>query len=145
MNTAVHTINTEMAALRKTHQECFACGVSSSMGLHLHFEVDAAGIARAGWMPDAVFRSYPDRVHGGILATMLDSAMVHALFARGIAGVTVEMTLRYKTAVRVDEPVQIAGRVESVRHGIYFCQAELTQDGRTAVTAHAKFMAPVAG
>ena len=68
---------------RESHRECFACGIGQGGGLRLHFEVGADGLAHAIWVPEAVFRSYSDRVHGGVVATLLDSAMVHALFARG--------------------------------------------------------------
>jgi myo-inositol-1(or 4)-monophosphatase len=35
--------------------------------------------------------SFPDTVHGGILATALDAAMVHALFAEGVSARTARM------------------------------------------------------
>jgi acyl-coenzyme A thioesterase PaaI-like protein len=127
--------------LRDSHLECFACGVCHGTGLHLHFEVGADGVALAVWQPSPVFRSYPDRVHGGVIATLLDSSMVHALFARGVAGVTAEMTIRYLGSVNVADPVRVTGWVESCRMGIHLCRAEVRQSGRLVVRASAKFMA----
>jgi acyl-coenzyme A thioesterase PaaI-like protein len=124
------------------HRECFACGSANPQGLNLRFEIADDGVATALWQPEAAFRSYPDRVHGGVLATLADSAIVHCLFARGIAGVTAELTLRYLHAVRVNDAVAVRGWVESCRHGVYFCKAEILQRARVAVRASARFMAP---
>ena len=133
-------------ALEELHRDCFACGVCNHSGLNLHFEVGADGVATAAWQPTAAFRSYPDRVHGGVIATLLDSAIVHALFARGVAGVTAELTIRFLQSVNVTDPVHVTGRVESNRHGVYLCSAEIHQAGSLAVRATAKFMAmPEAG
>jgi acyl-coenzyme A thioesterase PaaI-like protein len=123
------------------HRECFACGSANPQGLNLRFTIAADGAAIALWQPEAAFRSYPDRVHGGVLATLADSAIVHCLFARGVAGVTAELTLRYLHAVALREAVAVRGWVESCRHGVYFCKAEILQGARVAVRATARFMA----
>ena len=123
------------------HCGCFACGSSNPVGLRLQFEVTADGIATTTWQPTAAFRSYADRVHGGVLAVLLDSAMVHALFATGVTGVTAELTIRYLHSVAVSAPVEIRGWVKPSRHGVIPCGAELHQAGTLAVRASAKFMA----
>lgn len=131
--------------LQASHAECFACGVTSPNGLGLHFSVGPDGVSRATWQPSMVFRSYPDRIHGGVLATLLDSAIVHALFAEGVAGVTAELNLRFLEKVDPGLPVEVIGRVENRRRGVYFCSAEVVQGGKTAVRADAKFMAMPGG
>ena len=133
------TIETWSSA--ESHRACFACGVCNNGGLNLHFEIDSHGMAAAFWQPSPAFQSYPDRVHGGVIATLLDSAIVHALFARNVAGVTAEMTIRYLKSVGLRERVHVTGSVVSVRHGVYLCQAEVHQSGNCAVRASAKFMA----
>jgi acyl-coenzyme A thioesterase PaaI-like protein len=131
-------------SLYASHAECFACGVSGPNGLGLHFLVGADMIARATWQPSMEFRSYPDRIHGGVLATLVDSAIVHALFAQGVAGVTAELGLRFIDKVDPNEPVQVNGWVEKERHGVFFCAAEVVQRGTIVVRAHGKFM-PMTG
>ena len=132
---------TGQPTLKELHCGCFACGAANPTGLGLRYEVTAAGIATARWEPTAIFRSYEDRIHGGVLATLLDGAMVHALFASGVVGVTAEMTLRYLHSVQVGVPVQVTGWVKSNRLGIYLCAAEIRQADTLAVRAAAKFMA----
>jgi len=140
MDTTATTTEKPPGDLEELHRDCFACGVNHS-GLNLHFDVGADGVATAVWRPSHAFRSYPDRVHGGVIATLLDSAIVHALFARGVAGVTAELTIRYLQSVNVTDPVHVTGWVESNRHGVYLCCAEVHQAGLLAVRATAKFMA----
>lgn len=132
-------IEDPIAPARDFHRYCFACGVSNTQGLSLHFEVDAQGVARAVWQPSSRFESYPGRVHGGVVATLLDSAMVHALFARGIKGVTAEMTIRYLKPVPLSQPIEVCGIVNSSRHGLHQCTAEVRQDASLVVRASAKF------
>jgi uncharacterized protein (TIGR00369 family) len=131
----------DQPALQALHCGCFACGAANPAGLHLQYEVTADGRVTARWNPTATFRSYEDRIHGGVLATLLDSAMVHALFATGVVGVTAELTIRYLHSIQVGSPVEVSGWVKSNRFGIYLCAAEIRQAGVIAVKAAAKFMA----
>lgn len=91
-------------------------------------------------MPLAKFKSYPDRLHGGVIATLADSAMVHALFAKGITGVTAEINIRYLEVVALDSPVRITGWVEGGSRRLHRCRAEVSQHGKVAVCATAKFV-----
>jgi acyl-coenzyme A thioesterase PaaI-like protein len=144
MITAMNTnaTHTESAPEPKeTHRACFACGDGNAGGLRLHFEVDEGGIASAIWQPRDVFQSYPDRLHGGVIATLLDSAMVHALFAQGISGVTAELNIRYLQSVRLDQPLLVTGYVGSKKLGTYPCCANVQQNAAYVARATAKFMA----
>ncbi len=140
-NDTLCCVETQTGPLEDLHRDCFACGICNHAGLNLHFDVGPTGIAAAIWKPSREFRSYPDRVHGGVIATLVDSSIVHALFAKGVAGVTAELTLRYLHSVNLVSPVEVRGWVDSLRHGIYLCQAEVLQSGILAVRASAKFMA----
>lgn len=122
------------------HPHCFACGVTHGHGLNLCFHVGTDGTASAVWIPSNGFESYPDRIHGGVIATLIDSSIVHALFARDVIGVTAELSIRYHHSVTFLEPVHVSGWVESSRRGVFYCRAEVRQKGRLAAHATAKFM-----
>lgn len=140
MTTTDTNVTIETVTPGLLHRDCFACGMGNHRGLHLHFECDATGVASAEWQPTTAFQSYADRVHGGVIATLLDSSMVNALFATGVIGVTAELTIRYLQSVNVIDLIRVSGRVESERHGVHLCRAELYQGGTLAVRACAKFM-----
>lgn len=140
MDTNATTIEA-LPELRESHRACFACGVCNNSGLYLDFKIGTDGTASAVWQPSSAYQSYPDHLHGGVIATILDGAMVHALFAKGIAGVTAELTIRYLHTVGLADPLLVTGAVEHGRHGVYLCQAAIHQNGTYAVRSTAKFMA----
>ena len=123
-----------------SHDHCFACGDLNPAGLGLHFVEAGNGSVGAFWQPSATYQSYPDRLHGGVVSTLLDCAMVHALFARGETGVTAELHVRYLRAASLSERLWITGRVVSQRHSLYFCEAEVFQESLPVARATAKFM-----
>jgi acyl-coenzyme A thioesterase PaaI-like protein len=140
--TVATATNPRAEALRfGLHTHCFACAPGNPHGLRLSFCTDENGVTHVTWTPTPEFQSYNGRIHGGILATLIDASMVHALFALGVAGVTAEMNLRYHAPVLLNAPVEVATWVEAHKLGLYRLRAEVRQAGCKVVTAHAKFMA----
>ncbi|MCA9729716.1 MAG: hypothetical protein KC729_18685, partial [Candidatus Eisenbacteria bacterium] len=76
------------------HPDCIACRPRSLRGLGLVFRLAPDGSAIARFPCDPGFQGYPDRLHGGIIATLLDAAMTHRLFASKIRAYTARMDLR---------------------------------------------------
>ena len=104
------------AAASRTKQpnskHCFVCGLDNPHGLQLTFYEHAGGEVVAEISVPARFQGYPGVVHGGIVAAILDevamrSAMVddHLRFM-----VTAKMTLRYRKAIPVEQPLRLVGR-----------------------------------
>lgn len=142
MNTNMIASLTEDPVLAPpSHDHCFACGKLHPAGLGLRFTADASGAVSAFWQPSSFYQSYPDRLHGGVVSTLLDCAMVNALFARGVSGVTAELHVRYLRAASPSERLWITGRVVSQRHSLYSCEAEVFQESLPVARATAKFMA----
>ena len=112
----------------------------------LHFGVQTDGSVAANWTCPPGGESYAGIVHGGLLATALDSAMVHALFARGIVARTAELNVRYRHPVCADELLEAVGLIHRRHHRRSFgllheLEAEIRRDGGVRARAHAKFMA----
>ena len=120
------------------HPRCFACGRATD-GLALAFSSTADGVT-AEFACDPCYRSYDDCLHGGIVATLLDAAMTHALFARGTTAVTARLTIQYRRPVALSVPAQITGRVTESRNPLYHVVATVEQDGRRCAEAKAVFM-----
>jgi acyl-coenzyme A thioesterase PaaI-like protein len=96
--------NTTAELRRRCHPECLVCGSDRADGLALRFERQADGSVVAEFDCSAVFQGYPDRLHGGIVAMLLDAGMTHCLFARNIAGLTAKLNIRYHRAVILGVP-----------------------------------------
>ncbi|MEN9840473.1 MAG: hypothetical protein RL376_273 [Verrucomicrobiota bacterium] len=129
---------------RAEHAHCFACGEPSAEqpGLALAFALsgDGAGV-EAEWLAPVWATSYEGLVHGGLLATVLDAAMVHALFAHGISGRTAALHLRYRHPVVPAKPCQISAQLLETRGPLHRLQACIHQDGRLCASAEADFLA----
>ena len=124
----------------REHSNCFACRSAEQGGLGLVFKLDGHGV-KSLWTCPADKESYAGIVHGGILATALDSSMVHALFAYGIVARTGQLELRYRNSVRSGVEMEITSTVCEHRHPLYVMEAAIHQGGTLCVSAKAKFMA----
>jgi acyl-coenzyme A thioesterase PaaI-like protein len=136
------------AALRagcaREHAACFACRPAADGGLGLRFSLQPDESVIAHWTCPPGGQSYAGIVHGGLLATALDSAMVHALFARGIVARTGELTIRYRQSVAIERPMTVRGWLRTVYGPLFRLEAEIHQDGAVCAQAHAKFMVAAA-
>lgn len=145
MNTAAAAPveETLYATCRREHPHCFACSDPAEGGLGLRFQVTADGGVGARWTCPPGGESYPGIVHGGVVATLLDAAMVHALFARGIAARTGELRIRYRIPVCIGSPVTVRAWLIRECGPLFLLRAELRQGASLCAEARAKFMQTV--
>ena len=96
---------------------CLVCGRQNPHGLRLSLHVDeATGVVRTDFTARAEHIGFEGIVHGGVLATVLDEAMVWAATWAGrrfcVAG---EMTVRFRRTAGVGRPLSVEAAVESNR------------------------------
>jgi uncharacterized protein (TIGR00369 family) len=123
---------------------CLVCGRQNPIGLHLHLYVDeATGAVETHFTPAAQHIGFEGIIHGGILATVLDEAMVWAATWRGrrfcVCG---EMTIRFRKPAEVGRPLIVRASVSSVRGRMTQTAGEITDQARDIVcTAEGKYLA----
>lgn len=132
-------MNTITELSRRCHPSCVVCGGDRPDGLGLHFKQRDDGSVVADFDCGATFQGYPDRMHGGVTALLLDAAMTHCLFARGIAGLTAKLSVRYHRAVSVGVPAVVRARIVDSRTPLYYLESEVLQNGNVRATAKATF------
>jgi acyl-coenzyme A thioesterase PaaI-like protein len=93
------------------YQSCFGCGQDNPIGLKLHFDWDGA-VARAEFTPGLVYQGWPDILHGGIMACILDEAMGYAALFTGGHCVTAKMNIRLRQPARIGETLLISASVK---------------------------------
>src|SRR5438874_2955221 len=115
---------------------CVVCGHDNPHGLHLSFEVNPhTGEVGATFVPGPEHIGFIDIVHGGVLATILDEAMVWcATWAGKRFCVCAEMTVRFRRSARVGEHLRVAARVVSHRSRLLETEADIA-DGSGAIIA----------
>lgn len=125
----------------REHAACFACRPVAQGGLGLCFGVQPDSSVAARWICPPGGESYRGIVHGGLLATALDSAMVHALFARGIVARTAELKVRYRRAAGVGERLEVRAWLRRSFGPLHELEAEICSGSVVCAHARAKFMA----
>lgn len=126
--------------LLKTHTHCLLCGAQNPLGLRLNFSPDVDGCVSASFKGQWLLQGYNGVLHGGVISSLLDAAMTHCLFYRGIEAVTAELVVRFLRPVPLDAQVEICARLLSERPPLFRLRAELQQGGQTMAYARAKFM-----
>ena len=122
------------------HARCVACGEHNPRSLRVAFVADGAGGVQGFFPARADFEGYDGMLHGGVIATLLDAAMTHCLFYRGVAAVTADLRVRYVRPIRSDALLEIAARPVSQHGHLYRLRGEILVDDRIAAWAEAKFL-----
>ena len=108
----------------------FACGETNPIGMRLKIEV-GEGRASTSWTVGDDFVGWTDKVHGGIVATMLDEVMCWAPSSFDSWAVTVEITVRYRSPAAPGERLEATASVVNRRKRIFEVAGEVrTADGR---------------
>ena len=123
---------------------CLVCGRSNPHGLHLSLHVDPATAAvSTTFTPKPEHIGFENIIHGGLLATVLDEAMVWAsIWSAKRACVAAELTIRYRESARPGDPLLVTATVETSRSKLITTTAQITRpaDNATIATATGKFI-----
>jgi uncharacterized protein (TIGR00369 family) len=119
---------------------CFACGGTNPIGMHLAIEL-GEGTASTTWLPGSNFEGWEQKVHGGLLATLLDEVMAWAPSSFDSWAVTAEISIRYRSPADPGEPLTARGWVTERRRRIYQVRGEVRgPGGRLIAEAHGRFL-----
>jgi len=118
-------------------KSCFVCGLNNPLGLKLDFETDGQ-IVRARFTPRPEHVGFRETVHGGIISTVLDEAMVWAIGVRTQRfAYCAELNVRFLQPARPHEELMVVAElVDNRRNKLFQAKAEL-QNPRGAVHAAA--------
>jgi uncharacterized protein (TIGR00369 family) len=121
------------------HRNCFACGSNNGMGLGLKFYKHEDGTVFGNFFADPKFEGYSGIIHGGIVATLLDSAMTHCLLMDDIPALTGRLSIKYSTPIRTGTIVKLEARVVDQSHKTFILEGKALVNGKRAASAEAKY------
>jgi acyl-coenzyme A thioesterase PaaI-like protein len=121
------------------HQNCFACGSNDGMGLGLKFYRHEDGAVFGNFFADAKYEGYSGIIHGGIIATLLDSAMTHCLLMKDIPALTGRLSIKYSIPIRTGTVVKVEARIVDQLHEMFILQGRALVDGKKVASAQAKY------
>jgi uncharacterized protein (TIGR00369 family) len=128
-----------MAKTKSFHSTCFACGPSNGHGLQLKFNKGPNGSTSTVSIPPR-FESYEGVVHGGVVATLLDAAMIHALQGHyGKDPLTCRLEIRFLRPVPPGELLTLNARRAGSRGRVLLADAELLCSGVCCARARGAF------
>jgi uncharacterized protein (TIGR00369 family) len=127
-------------AIRIQARDCFICGTENPAGLNIPFYFDGKTIT-AEYAPGAGLCGFDGIVHGGIVYSLADEAMMHLIWASGLRATSAEITMRYHNFAKTGELLKL--RAEFVNVGPRLikarCLMKNARDEKIA-TASGKFL-----
>jgi acyl-coenzyme A thioesterase PaaI-like protein len=116
---------------------CFACGKQNPIGLKVDFDIDFDRLTIKGWFtPRREHQGYNGIMHGGLVSTLLDEAMVKLLWEAGIHAVSASLQIKLIKPVRIGDPIEITGWIDADKGRIIHTASRL-RDSTGAVLAEA--------
>jgi uncharacterized protein (TIGR00369 family) len=121
----------------RDNERCYVCGRENPSGLQAAFEIDQSSRTITGrFTPRAEHEGWEGIVHGGIVAALLDEAMVKLAAHLGIRAVSAELTVRFTSPAAPGEELLVRGRI--VREAGRLIEAEATVEQGPVIIAEAK-------
>jgi acyl-coenzyme A thioesterase PaaI-like protein len=120
------------------------CGLKNEYGLHTSFyELDGDKLV-AVFTPRREHQGYPDRLHGGIAASVLDETIGRAIRLRygdEMWGVTIQLMTRFRCPIPLGEPLRVVAHMtrETRRH-FEGDGSLLLADGTLAAEGHGRYL-----
>ena len=120
---------------------CFVCGEKNPAGLYLKFSLSARGKVLTEFIPQKIHQGYKNIVHGGIISTVIDEAMVKAALMQGMPAVTAEISIRFKNPLMSGEKVLVEASIVNMHRKIIETSVVAKKTDNTIIAeGHAKLL-----
>lgn len=120
---------------------CFICGERNPKGLNLSFKRTDTGVT-AEFILDKEYQGYKGIIHGGLIAAILDEAMIKAANQKGYNAVTAELTVRFMNPLMTDQKAWVDGKVLKESRKVLKATASLKREGVIIAEAEGKLYVP---
>jgi len=119
---------------------CFVCGQENPSGLNLKFSLRNGKVCTE-FIPEKIHQGYKDIIHGGIISTLIDEAMVQAALMNGIPAITAEITIRFKQPLMVGEKAIVEAEIGNIKKKVIEASAKIKKADNTLIAeGHAKLL-----
>jgi uncharacterized protein (TIGR00369 family) len=96
---------------------CFVCGRQNPRGLYMTFYDNGVDEVLSEYSVSEEYQGYPGVVHGGVVAAMLDEAVLRVAMIEDHHHfmMSVRMEIKYRQPVPTETPLRISGRIVRLR------------------------------
>ena len=122
---------------------CFVCGRDNPRGLRIKVKYFPEELAAETQITlPREYQGWADVIHGGILSTLLDEMMAHAVWRFAGPGVTLSMEVRFHHPLKPDEAILVRGVLTAGNGNRRTAWAEITRtsDNRRIASAKSRFL-----
>ena len=102
---------------------------------------DDTGVEGEIWLGEQ-YQGPPGRVHGGVIAWIMDAVLSRSMHVARRIGVTGTLTVRYMAPTRIEVPLRCSGRIERMEGRKMFIHGAIHHDDVQTVHAEGIFFQP---
>lgn len=120
---------------------CFACGPLNPIGLRMEVSYrNNKAFSRLSIKRE--FQGWQNIIHGGVLATVLDEIMAHAVIHYVGHCVTTSLQITYRTPLHADQDIEVVGYVAEEKRRVAIARGEITipESKQIIATGESKFL-----
>ena len=127
----------------KAGNYCFGCGLTNPFGLRMSFTYDPdARAVHSQYVAPEHFRGVEGKLHGGMIAVLLDEASSKVMSGMGIHAVTNSLRISYVRPVPTETELAIKARYSRQEADRHWVEAEIAQiDGEILACSKGIFVA----
>ncbi len=124
-----------------TSPGCFGCGQDNNSGIQMKMYIEDEK-SKVDLVSDERFRGYEDRIHGGIVSSVLDEVMAWApTYAKKRMCVSAEITIRFLLPLPLGIPITVEGVFSKDRRLVWDTTGRiLGEDGTVYARARGKYL-----
>jgi len=125
---------------KKVHKKCLICGNENPWSLGLNFQLAKDGWVYSEFQAHDKLQGYDGILHGGIISSLLDSAMTNYLFFHDVEAVTGELLVRFLYPIDCKSKLIIRANSLLDSAPLYVVKAEIVYEDKIMAKAEGKFM-----
>lgn len=130
---------------QRNSKMCIVCGMDNEYGLRAPFYNMEDGSVMTLFKYREQHQSYPGRVHGGLIAAMLDEMGLRALWAKKLNeddfGVTISLETKYRKPVPYETELIGRGIINKTLGNFFVAECKITDlSGNVLANADVKYL-----
>ncbi len=121
---------------------CIVCGKENPVSFGARFFNLEDNKVAVELNPTEIMQSFPDRMHGGIVSTILDELLNRTILQENprAISVTIELSIKFRKAIPLDRPMRGISWIVKQRSRTYDAEGILVlEDGNIAAEAFGRF------
>jgi acyl-coenzyme A thioesterase PaaI-like protein len=122
---------------------CFVCGKHNPRGFKIEVGYSEAELAAETELSiPQEYQGWTEVIHGGILSTLLDELMAHAVWRFAGPGLTLSMEVRFHAPLKPGEPIRVRGVLHTPNGSRRLAEGEIIRlaDGRRIASGKSRFL-----